>query len=116
MSAKPKPDLSNMPARTAAMTTRSLRLWHWRRAMAARLAADGYETQPVGTYAGKRQQQNNALADFHIKAVQVLNDCADCRETTAEQDDAIFPKPHSRVHHRNRPKPAFRGTVYRDQP
>lgn len=72
-----------------AMTTRMLRLWHWRRCVSARESAGAW---PGDCSTSKR---NHKLADFHISAVQALNDCPDCIATTAEHDDAIFPKPHS---------------------
>ena len=66
------------------MTTRELRLWHWKQAMYHReLARSKKRAKKPGSAYG-----NNRQADFHIRAVQVLNDCADCIATTAEQDAA----------------------------
>lgn len=82
------------------MNARELRVWHWRRAMSARTAANGYPGE--SPYARHRAKQNHRLADFHVGAVQVLNDHPECLAagTTAEQDDLVLPKPHS-----TRPKP-----------
>jgi hypothetical protein len=76
------------------MTPRELRVWHWRRAMSARAAANGYPGQ--SPYAQHRAKSNHRLADFHIGCVQVCNEFPECRATTAEQDDLTMPKPHSR--------------------
>lgn len=83
------------------MNGRELRVWHWRRAMSARVAANGYPGE--SPYARHRAKQNHRIADFHIGAVQVLNDHPDCAGTTAEGDDKVLPKPHS-----TRPKGAGR--------
>lgn len=61
------------------MTTRRLRMWHWDTAVYARSIAEKY-----------CNQTEHAKADFHIKAVQALNDCPDCIATTAEQDLEAF--------------------------
>jgi len=64
--------------------------------MSARRAANGYPGQ--SPYAAHRAKSEHRRADFHLSAVQVLNDHPDCvaAGTTAERDDEIFPRPHSR--------------------
>jgi hypothetical protein len=42
-----------------------------------------------------RAKSAHTMANFHIRAVQTLNDHPDCAGTTAEHDDAILPKPKS---------------------
>jgi hypothetical protein len=61
---------------------RSLRLWHWKRALAHRRSADTYR---AGTtrYAKEQTARNDCRANFHIGAVQLLNDYV---SGTAEED------------------------------
>lgn len=67
------------------LTLRELRLWHWRRAMSSRKAADKYRGQD-SRFAMSQTKQNDARADFHIKAVQALNDVV---PGTAEYDHKL---------------------------
>lgn len=86
------------------MNARELRLWHWRTAMYARETARRYEaevtawekanqTRGPARYSRQQAHVNNRKADFHIGAVQVMNDHPVCQAagTTAEQDDKLFP-------------------------
>lgn len=63
---------------------RALRVWHWRIAMNARRAAKCYREQGT-VYSNRQAKTCDRRADFHIKAVQALNDVV---SGTAEQDDA----------------------------
>lgn len=65
------------------MTTQKLRMWHWDMALKNRTKARKHIGGPL-------EKSYTATADFHIKAVQVLNDCPDCIDTTAEQDLEYF--------------------------
>lgn len=82
---------------TGLLDARSLRLWHWRECKRLRASAQRYREQE-SVYVNhkaershwRRQARNyDRIADFHIKAVQVLNDCPGCLGTTAEQDMAV---------------------------
>lgn len=74
------------------MNARELRLWHWRKAMAERAAAARHPGD--NRWDNARRGQHSARADWHIGAVQVLNDHPGCPENiTAEDDDATFPRP-----------------------
>jgi hypothetical protein len=61
------------------MNLRDLRLWHWRIAMRERQAA---QDNRCSDYTRK---VHDRTANFHIKAVQALNDVV---SGTAEMDDA----------------------------
>jgi hypothetical protein len=71
---------------------RMLRLWHWRKAMSARRSenkhvaeAERYEAMGrVANFDRHRAGNDGRRADFHIKAVQLLNDVV---PGTAEEDD-----------------------------
>lgn len=89
------------------MTTRELRLWHWRkvsywrtveREHAERAKAWESRNPELGRCRYSRCKEQNAKTNalFHLGAVQALNDCPDCLATTAEQDHELFPVPHSR--------------------
>lgn len=90
------------------MNGRELRLWHWRRAQSAHATAESsdrfadlWEQANPGRRCGSernRAQANYALSDFHLRAAHTLNDHPHCvaAGTPAEQDDAMFTKPHSR--------------------
>ena len=62
---------------------RALRLWHWRGVLYRRNAQQFYEAKGNATSAQWQEQQ----ANFHMRAVQTLNDFFPMGET-AEQDDA----------------------------
>lgn len=84
------------------MNLRELRLWHWRRALKHRenqtrhlKAADewgsleGTKSQRAEmTHNLRRARAEGRLADFHISAVQALNDCFPDPLDTAEKDAA----------------------------
>lgn len=86
------------------MTPRALRLWHWRKTLyyrsqekAASIAADEWE-QEHGKHSShwrNKERNNQRNANFHLGAVQVLNDHPGCAGSTAEQDHETFPLPHS---------------------
>lgn len=87
------------------MTTRELRLWHFRKVLAYLATANDYARdaqQWEATHKAKcrysrtMEKNNNRTADFHMAAVEALNACPDCQDTTAFQDHELFPKPHSR--------------------
>jgi hypothetical protein len=66
------------------LTLRELRLWHWRMARVKRMEATlQSEYHRNITVAG----QLNREADFHIKAVQLLNNNFPEIGDTAERDD-----------------------------
>ena len=84
------------------LTPRALRLWHWRELIVARAKANQYI--PRGSeFQEERYVHYSMIGNFHLKAVQVLNDAEDCRKTTAEQDDAagMFPPAVSAGHPTN---------------
>ena len=77
-----------------AMTARALRLWHWRkvvsyrqRATDAERGAEAWERQHHGHCRSLRNRARDAHrnADFHLGAVQVLNDQFPVGDT-AERD------------------------------
>lgn len=78
----------------AIVTAKDLRMWHWRKVLTHRKAAEFHakifyapNTGKVeGTYRWRMMRQNNKQADFHLSAVQILNDHPDLIGTTAEQD------------------------------
>lgn len=75
------------------MTLRRLRLWHWRKVLAHRDLARAHEQHAVlweeqnpgkkNRYARGRARHYDKTANFHLGAVQALNDVVD---GTAEQD------------------------------
>lgn len=73
------------------MNLRELRVWHYRRALSATEAADGYPGQ--SGYARLREKQNRRLADFHLSAVAALD--PHC-EASVQNDHEQMPRPHSR--------------------
>jgi hypothetical protein len=71
------------------MTLKELRMWHWKKVLSKRASAGFhetmYKTSPAGVAFHKhRARQDCASANFHINAVQTLNDLLP--ETTAEED------------------------------
>jgi hypothetical protein len=62
------------------MTLRELRVWHWQLVLTERAAA---EDKRASRHTAKR---HHARANFHLGAVQALNDVPELRATTAEQD------------------------------
>lgn len=68
---------------------RKLRMWHWRMALSARRNQEKHEQaaelprNPNKTYNATRARYHKRIADFHIRAVQALNDVVD---GTAERD------------------------------
>lgn len=78
-----------MSERNTPTTARELRVWHWRKVLAARRAASVYPRQAAA---------HNRRGDWHLAAVQVLNDHPECEAagTTAEQDHETYPIPHNR--------------------
>lgn len=79
------------------MTLRELRLWHWRKVLAYRAAAlteeaaaATWEAEHVGyacRYRRNRARNAHKRANWHLGAVQVLNDHFPLGDT-AEQDAA----------------------------
>lgn len=77
---------------------RVLRLWHWRKVVGnrtnqrmyeeeARRQRDKYPDKPAASkYSVKKAKQAGGLADFHLKAVQFLNDVV---PGTAEDDASV---------------------------
>lgn len=91
------------------MNASTLRVWHWRKVLyhrnvaeVAASCAEQWEAQHGGRCSSQRSRakNNNRNANFHLGAVQVLNDHPECMGSTAEQDDALMPKPHSTVRRR----------------
>ena len=62
---------------------RALRLWHWRGVMHHRNAANFYRTKKGYE---KEIEWRDRQADFHLKAVQTLNQFFEAGDT-AEKDD-----------------------------
>lgn len=74
---------------------RELRLWHWRQrqmyrdlAVAQRRIALISIRPAVAADHHAKAEEYDAQADYHIGAVQTLNEAPGCAATTAEQDDA----------------------------
>jgi len=66
-----------------------LRLWHWQQALHFRTQAKLERTYVSCDKPGLRlavSALSDARADFHIRAVQALNDTAECEGSTAEMD------------------------------
>lgn len=67
------------------MTLRELRLWHWNKVVAFRKKATEYEAHAENweakypskkcCYARNKAKFNHARANWHLRAVQALNDC-----------------------------------------
>jgi hypothetical protein len=73
------------------MTLRELRVWHWERAVGYRKAANKYDRDHEkhgSKYAQQQAKANHGRANFHIKAVQAMNDIPELQGSTAEQDCA----------------------------
>ncbi len=67
---------------------RALRLHHWLAALKARESANDWDIRGKAGEVGriqKRFKEYTKAANFHIKAVQALNDCFDI-DDTAEKD------------------------------
>lgn len=83
-----RPDSTRQP-----MTLRALRLWHWRKVLSYRATATAAEQRveswentnrgKVNRWARNRAKAAHQKANWHLGAVQVLNDVVD---GTAEQD------------------------------
>lgn len=83
------------------MNARELRVWHWRKVVMARAkeryheqAAELWECAHPGRRASfdrNRATAAHGIANWHLSAVQVLNDHPDCAGTTAEQDAPRMP-------------------------
>jgi hypothetical protein len=87
------------------MTLAELRVWHWRRVLSYRdlehacaAKAAKHERLNGGRCSYWRSKERNAYtrANWHIGAVQTLNDIPSLHATTAEQDCHLFPEPHTR--------------------
>jgi hypothetical protein len=72
------------------MTPRELRLWHWHKVIWHRAKANAIR-EKAGAWYRAKVKQYDCIADFHIKAVQILNDHPALLETTAEEDAATIP-------------------------
>lgn len=80
------------------VTIRDLRMWHWRKVVTHRSNAERFEKHSreclaAGTHKknelrhpDRQARINHRIANFHLKAVQALNDVPELRSTTAEQD------------------------------
>lgn len=65
------------------MTTRELRLWHWRQALRFRHLVGNHKTNGAATHRNAVARRNTTLANFHMSAVQALNELfplGDCAE------------------------------------
>lgn len=87
-----RPNSTTLPQ----MTLRALRLWYWRKVLAFRATATAAEQRveswenanrgKVNRWARNRAKAAHQKANWHLGAVQVLNDVLP--DTTAEQDAA----------------------------
>lgn len=80
------------------MTLTELRVWHWRRAMASRQRADSFEKhlekKPDSRWCASQMRAAHRKANFHLRAVQALNDVPELRNSTAEQDSDLIGARH----------------------
>lgn len=73
---------------------RQLRLWHWHQVAYYRTQAKLERSHIPRDRAGVMlavSALSDAKADFHLKAVQILNESPDCEGTTAEDDAEVRP-------------------------
>lgn len=90
------------------MNARELRLWHWRRCLTTRARANKHGNEAANQEARngmveakfqrRMERQAHKEANFHLSAVQMLNDHPACLAsgTTAEQDALLFPDKSNR--------------------
>ena len=89
----------------APVTLREVRLWHWKKVISARKTAEKFdrdaeewEKRYLGkrsTYSRRMAVQNHSRANWHLKAVQVLNDLfplGDTAERDLEIENAVLRK------------------------
>lgn len=72
------------------MTLTELRVWHWRKVLSFRSRGEKFDQRPDSRWARSQAKAAHRRANWHLGAVQAMNDIPELRGTTAEQDSNLM--------------------------